>query len=84
MDLLQQGLAPKTLRRHRDHLWMLGGEIIHRRYLEPELARLSIKEILRELVHDDGGPLLSQHLNESEQQTFDSTCRKLHRFLNQR
>ncbi len=81
IDLLQQGLAAKTLRRHRDHLWMLGGEIIHRRYLEPDLMQLTIEETLRQLVHDDGGPLISQHLNPSEQQSFDSTCQKLYRFL---
>ena len=29
-DLLTRQLADRTLRRHRDHLWMLGGEIIRR------------------------------------------------------
>src|SRR5665213_4486444 len=28
LHLLGQDLATTTLRRHRDHLWMLGGEII--------------------------------------------------------
>ncbi len=32
LHLLGEGLAAKTLRRHRDNLWMLGGELIRRRY----------------------------------------------------
>ena len=28
LHLLGQRLATKTLHRHRDHLWMLGGELI--------------------------------------------------------
>ena len=39
LDLLQQGLADKTFARHRDHIEMLGGEIIRRRYDDPELAK---------------------------------------------
>ncbi|OYV48725.1 MAG: hypothetical protein B7X10_02685, partial [Burkholderiales bacterium 21-58-4] len=27
-DLVRQGLADKTLARHRDHAWLLGGELI--------------------------------------------------------
>jgi len=31
LHLLAKKLATSTLRRHRDHLWMLGGEVIRRR-----------------------------------------------------
>ena len=31
LELLDQGLARKTVSRHRDNLWVLGGEIIRRR-----------------------------------------------------
>ena len=39
LDLIQQGLADKTFARHRDHIEMLGGEIIRRRYDDPDLAK---------------------------------------------
>lgn len=29
LHLLEQQLATKTLRRHRDNIWLLGGELIH-------------------------------------------------------
>lgn len=84
LDLLAQGLAAKTLRRHRDYLWMLGGEIIRRRYDDPDLASMTIDDALLELVDEEGGPLLSSRASEPEQEAFDATCRKLYRFLSQR
>lgn len=81
IELLNHGLADKTLRRHRDNLWRLGGEIIRRRHQDPDLASMSIDDLLLELVDDEGGPLLSGLGSESEQRSFDATCRKLHRLL---
>ena len=81
MHLLQHGLALKTLQRHRDHLQMLGGEIIRRRHQDPSLAALPIQELLRNLIEDDGGPLIWPRITESAQNAFDSTCRKLYRFI---
>ena len=83
LDLLHQPLADKTRVRHRDHLWMLGGEIIRRRYEDPDLARQSVKELLATLLEEDGGPLIWPRISESEQRSFDATCRKLYRFLQQ-
>ena len=50
LELLHQPLAVKTRARHRDHLWMLGGEIIRRRYEDPDLARQPAKELLAALL----------------------------------
>jgi hypothetical protein len=83
IDLLHQGLADKTLARHRDHLQMLGGEIIRRCHDHPDLAKQSARDMLFNLVDDDGGPLIWPTITESAQNAFDATCRKLHRFLNQ-
>jgi hypothetical protein len=83
LDLLQQGLAAKTLRIHRDNLWRLGGEIIRRRHDDPDLAKRSVEDLLSELLEEDGGPLLWPRITESDQNSFDATCRKLYRFLNQ-
>lgn len=81
LHLLGQDLATKTLRRHRDHLWMLGGEIIRRRHEDSTLRRISIENILLHLLSDEGGPLIWPRLSEEQQEAFDATCRKLHRFL---
>jgi uncharacterized protein YijF (DUF1287 family) len=83
VDLLQQGLADKTLARHLDHLQMLGGEIIRRRQNDPDLAKQPVGELLLNFVEEDGGPLIWPRITESAQNAFDATCRKLHRFLNQ-
>lgn len=83
IDLLQQKLANKTLARHRDHLQMLGGEIIRRRHNDPDLAKQPARDLLFNLVEEDGGPLIWPSISESAQNAFDATCRKLHRFLNQ-
>ena len=83
IDLLQHGLADKTLARHRDHLQMLGGEIIRRRYDNPDLAKQSVQDLLFNLIDEDGGPLIWPRITESAQNAFDATCRKLYRFLNQ-
>jgi hypothetical protein len=81
LHLLDQGLATKTLQRHRDHLWMLGGEIIRRSQEEPKLARKPTKTLLLQFVDDDCGPLICPRISEQQQNSFDATCRKLHLFL---
>jgi hypothetical protein len=83
LDLLHQPLVDKTRARHRDHLWMLGGEIIRRRHEDPDLTRQPVKELLANLIEEDGGPLIWPHISESEQKSFDATCRKLYRFIEQ-
>ena len=81
LNLLDQGLARKTVSRHRDNLWVLGGELIRRRYEDDELARLDVTDALQQLIEADGGPLIYPRISESEQDPLDATCRKLHRFL---
>ncbi|MGB5563050.1 MAG: hypothetical protein WBM59_15730 [Sedimenticolaceae bacterium] len=79
--MIRNGLAPRTLKRHRDHLWMLGGELIRRRQDDPDLKRQSVSELLSELIDEETGPLIWPRITESQQEAFDATCRKLHRFL---
>jgi len=81
LHLLDQGLAKAALRRHRDNLWALGGELIRCRYDDDELAKTYIKDALRQLTQDYGGPLMWPRITESEQDSLDTTCRKLNRFL---
>ncbi len=79
--LLSLRLSRKTLRQHRDNIWVLGGEIISRLQMDRSLRRRPIKPVILDLVSDDGGPLLSHGQSEAEQRSFDATCRKLYRFL---
>jgi len=81
LHLLDQRLPKATLRRHRDNLWTLGGELIRCRYDDDDLAKTHVKDALRQLARDDGGPLMWPRISESEQDSLDATCRKLNRFL---
>ena len=81
LDLLRGGLAKRTFNRHRDNLWLLGGEMIRRRYDDPDLKRLPADQLLRRLIDADGGPLISPRISEAEQAAVDATCRKLYQFL---
>lgn len=81
LHLLTKKLAPSTLRRHRDHLWMLGSEVIRRRQEDPHLCRLPVEKVTFTLLEEDGGPLIWPRITEQEQDTFDASCRKFYRFL---
>jgi len=80
--LASSTLSPKTIRKHVDNLWMLGGEIIRDLNYTPSLRKVAAERLLRNVVHVDGGPLIHNG-SEEEQRSLDSTCRKLHRFLSQ-
>ena len=81
LHLLDQGLAKATMRRHRDNLWTLGGELIRCRYDDDELASKHVKHALRQLIEGDSGPLMWSRITEAQQDSLDATCRKLNRFL---
>jgi hypothetical protein len=80
--LASSSLSPKTVRKHVDNLWMLGGEIIRDLHEDPSLRKVTAARLLRNVIHEEGGPLIHNG-SEDEQRSFDSTCRKLHRFLTQ-
>jgi hypothetical protein len=80
--LAASSLSSKTMRRHVDNLWILGGEIIRDLNYTPSLRKVAAQRLLREAVHADGGPLIHNG-SEEEQHSLDATCRKLHRFLSQ-
>src|ERR1700732_738051 len=80
--LASSSLYPKTIRRHIDNLWLLGGEIIRDLHYDPSLRKRATEQLLRSVIHEHGGPLIHNG-SEDDQRSFDSTCRKLHRFLTQ-
>jgi hypothetical protein len=80
-EMLARPLSRTTLRRHRDNIWVLGGEIISRMQMDGGLRRRPVEQVVLDLIGDDGGPLLSHGQSEAEQRSFDATCRRLFRFL---
>ena len=80
--LIQLQLSRKTLRKHVNNLWVLGGEIIRKLNGTPSLRKVSIADLVFDVV-EDGGPLPYGCDSEEEGRSFESTCRKLRRFLEQ-
>jgi len=78
--LAGSGLSPKTIQKHVDNMWVLGGEFIRDLNYDPSLRKRPVAQQLFTMI-EHGGPLL-YHGGEEQQRSFDSTCRKLHRFLN--
>ena len=77
----RQDLSPKTIQKHVDNLWALGGEIIRDLNETPSLRKKNIEQILFDVIDDEGGPLIYGVSSEQQQRSFDSTCRKFYRFL---
>jgi hypothetical protein len=74
------GLAPKTVRRHLDSLWVIGGEIIRRLNYEPALRKTNPRQLLLDSIFDGEAPL-AYDATENEQRSLDATARKLLKFL---
>ena len=79
--LAGSGLRKKTVKKHVDNLWVLGGEIIRDLQETPKLRKKPVSGIINTLLENDG-PLLYHRDSEQQQRSFESTCRKLRRFLN--
>ena len=60
---------------------LLGGEIIGDINVDNDLKKLPAKEILLRFVDSEGGPLSRHNHDEEEQRSFDSSCKKLFKFL---
>ena len=82
LHLAAAGLSKKTVQKHIDNLWLLGGEIIRDLQDSPKLRKKPVDELIHTLLESDG-PLICNAESEEQQRSFESTCRKLRRFLNQ-
>ncbi len=78
--LIGKGLSAKTVRRHLDYLWAIGGEVVRRFNHQPELRHASARQLLLDAVDIGEAPLLP-HATEAEQRAADATARKLLKFL---
>ena len=81
--LASSDLASKTIQKHVDNIWTLGGEIIRDLNETPSRRKKNVEQILADVIDNEGGPLLYGNESEEQQRSFDSTCRKLYRFLTQ-
>jgi hypothetical protein len=77
--LAASDLSAKTIQKHVDNVWVLGGEFIRGLHNDPSLRKRSVDQTLLRMI-EYGGPLL-YHAGEDEQRSFDSTCQKFRRFL---
>jgi hypothetical protein len=79
--LAASDLSPKTIQKHVDNMWALGGEFIRDLHSDSSLRKRPVEQILVQMI-EFGGPLL-YHGGEDQQRSFDSTCRKYRRFLSE-
>jgi hypothetical protein len=71
-DLAASDLSLKTIQKHVDNVWALGGEFIRDLLGDPSLRKKPVGVAFRRMI-EYGGPLLN-HGGEDEQRSFDSTC----------
>jgi hypothetical protein len=80
-SLVASDLSPKTIQRHVDNLWALGGQIIRDLHEDPSLRRKVMEQILDGRIDEEGGPLVyATESEEDQQRSLDFTCKKLYRF----
>src|ERR1700688_1197530 len=79
--LAASDLSPKTIQKHVDNMWALGGEFIRDLHSDSSLRKKPVEQVLLQMI-EYGGPLL-YHGGEDQQRSFDSTCRKFRRFLSE-
>jgi len=77
--LVASDLSPKTIQKHIDNMWALGGEFIRDLHNDPPQRKRPVDQVLFKMI-EYGGPLLYDG-GEEDQRSFDSTCKKFRRFL---
>ena len=75
-----QRLTPKTIRRHVDPCWVLGGEVVRRLHDEPKLRKQTPRAVLLDTIAVGEAPLV-QGASEAHQRRLDGTARGLLRFF---
>jgi hypothetical protein len=78
--LKESSLSPKSINRHIDNLWLLGGWVITQINSYPEERKIEPLLLLPRYIDAYDGPLIPD-LTESNQRSFDATCRKFYAWL---
>jgi hypothetical protein len=79
-SILDHGYTKRTVERHLEYLFLLGGEIVSMAAIDEEYDR-NAGEVLLENIDDEGGPLCRHLHTEERERQYDGTCRKLYRFI---
>ena len=58
LHLAESGLSRRTVQNHVDNIWLLGGEIIRHANYDPSLRKVAAEQLVRNVIHEDGGPLI--------------------------
>jgi len=82
--LVAKGRTKKTVKKHADYLWALGGEIIRDTSENGVDVNLSNKDILLNYVDLLGGPYWRHAYNDRDSQQYDSICRLLYKHISKR
>jgi hypothetical protein len=80
VHLEQRGLTPKTVRRHLNDLWVIGGEIIRRINYDESKRKLAARKILLDAIEGGEAPLASG-VTEAQQAELDAAAKRLLRFM---
>jgi len=80
-SLVENGLSKRTIKKHIDNIWLLGGEIIRSINNDENLRKLESQSLVKKFVYEEGGPYCRHLDTEEELKSFDSTCKKLNKFL---
>ena len=81
LEMMKKGYAEKTVKRHIDNLWLLGGELIREINMYDQDREKDPLTLIQENIGSDGGPYCRHIDSEYELNSFDATCRKLHKYL---
>ena len=81
-EIVTGRLTSKTKKKHIDHLWLAGGEVIRQVSIDEDYA-IDPKELLFECFGLDGGPYCRHLHSEAEFDSYDSSCRKFYKFMKQ-
>lgn len=81
LHLIEKGYKEKTIKRHATNLWILGGELVREVSIYEELDK-SIEIKIMESIDEEGGPDCRHLQSEEEINSYNTTCRKFSRFLN--
>jgi hypothetical protein len=79
-SLKSEDLSQKTINRHIDNLWLLGGHLIGHINAYPKDRKIEPLFLIPQCIDGYDGPYI-RDLNDDEQKAFDSTCRKFYKWL---
>ena len=68
--LAVSNLTPKTIQKHVDNIWVLGGEFITELNYTPSLRKAPVAKVLADMIKD-GGPILHHGDSEEQQRSFE-------------